>query len=128
MRRLQVQILALLLTLIAVLSSCGREVKGGAMAAKGGGDPDRGKEAIQRYGCTACHNIPGVAGPRGMVGPPLDHLAKRQALAERLPNTPETMIRWLQNPQALDPQSTMPNLGVTPDDARDLAAYLYTLE
>jgi cytochrome c len=124
MRHLDLRTLPLLLVLIA----CRPTEKGGPMAAKGGGNADRGKEAIQRYGCTACHNIPGVAGPRGMVGPSLDHLAKRPLLAEKLPNTPETMIRWLQNPQALDPQSTMPNLGVSPDEARDMATYLYTLE
>ena len=33
-----------------------------------------------------------------------------------------------QNPQAMDPTNAMPNLGVTPDDSRDMTAFLYTLE
>jgi cytochrome c len=44
-----------------------------------------------------------------------------------LPNTPENMFRWLQNPPAVDPLTAMPNLGVTEADARDMAGYLYTL-
>jgi cytochrome c len=93
-----------------------------------GGDPNRGKEAIERYGCNACHNIPGVPGPKGMVGPPLDHMASRALIAGKLPNNPQTMIDWLQDPPKYDPQASMPNLGITPAESRDIAAYLYTLK
>jgi cytochrome c len=93
-----------------------------------GGDPNRGKEAIERYGCNACHNIPGVLGPKGMVGPPLDHMASRALIAGKLPNNPQTMIDWLQDPPKYDPQASMPNLGITPAESRDIAAYLYTLK
>ena len=44
-----------------------------------------------------------------------------------LPNTPQNLIRWIQNPPAVDPLTAMPNVGVTQADARDIAAYLYTL-
>jgi cytochrome c1 len=37
------------------------------------------------------------------------------------------MIRWIQNPPAVDEKTAMPNMGVTARDARDIAAYLYTL-
>ena len=37
------------------------------------------------------------------------------------------MIRWIQRPQDVDPKNVMPNMGVTDQDARDIAAYLYTL-
>ncbi len=88
----------------------------------------RGKTLITQYGCTACHNIPGVQGPRGMVGPPLEHMASRGYIAGKFPNNPDTMAKWLQNPQAMDPQNAMPNLKVTPADSRDMAAFLYTLK
>jgi cytochrome c len=93
-----------------------------------GGDPNRGKAAIERYGCNSCHNIPGVSGPKGMVGPPLDHMATRSFIAGKFPNNPQTMITWLQNPPAFDAQTAMPNLGVTEADSRDITAYLYTLK
>ncbi len=111
----------------ALLLACNKELKQQAMMSTGG-DPKRGKEAIERYGCQACHNIPGVPGPKGMVGPPLDHMASRSYIAGKFPNNPQTLIKWLRNPPAFDPQGAMPNLGVTEGDSRDISAYLYTLK
>jgi cytochrome c1 len=92
-----------------------------------GGDPDRGRAAISRYGCGGCHNIPGVDGANATVGPPLDNIAMRSILGGHLPNTPANMMRWIQKPQAVDPKNVMPDMNVTDDDARDITAYLYTL-
>lgn len=92
------------------------------------GDADKGKQLIQQYGCTACHIVPGVKGPKGMVGPSLEHVATRTYIGGKLQNNAQNMSRWLQNPQAFDPNNAMPNLGVTPNDARDITAYLYTLK
>ncbi len=93
-----------------------------------GGNSDHGKQLLTQYGCATCHNIPGIETPKGMVGPSLEHLASRPMISGKFPNDPETMSRWLQNPQSMDPQSTMPNIGVTPADARDMTAYLATLK
>jgi cytochrome c2 len=92
-----------------------------------GGDPQRGRAVMARYGCAACHSIPGVVGARGRVGPPLGGIADRAIIAGKLPNTPENLIRWIQHPQAVEPGNVMPEMGVTEADARDIAAYLYTL-
>jgi len=115
------------LALAIVFLACNREQKQSAALATAG-NVDRGKAAIERYGCNACHNIPGIPGPKGMVGPPLDHMASRSLIGGKLPNNPDTMIKWLQDPLKYDPQATMPNLGVTPADSRDISAYLYTLK
>jgi len=112
--------------LVLLVLACNSKEKQAAMAIHG--DPVRGKEAIERYGCTACHDIPGVPGPKGMVGPSLEHMASRPYVGGKFPNNPEMMIKWLQNPPAFDPQGTMPNLGVTQDDSRDITAFLYTLK
>lgn len=93
-----------------------------------GGQPERGKSAIQRYGCVACHTIPGVAGHGANVGPPLTHMAVRAYVAGVLPNTPDNLVRWLRNPPLVDPRTVMPNLGVSHEDAADIAAYLYSVE
>ena len=90
-------------------------------------DPDRGKSAVKKYGCGSCHTIPGIRGANGMVGPPLGQIASRVYIAGVLPNEPDNMIRWIENPPGIDPKTAMPNMGVTPRDARDIAAYLYTL-
>jgi mono/diheme cytochrome c family protein len=92
------------------------------------GDAKAGKKALQQYLCVTCHQIPGVTGANRHVGPPLNGMAGRKYIGGIIPNTPENMVRWLQNPQQFDPLSAMPNLSVTDRDARDMAAFLYTLE
>jgi cytochrome c1 len=92
-----------------------------------GGDVRRGKLAVGHYGCGACHVIPGIGRATGTVGPPLDRIAMRQYLGGHLPNTPGNMVRWIRQPQSVDPKNAMPDLGVSEQDAADIAALLYTL-
>lgn len=117
---------AVLIAAAGLLCGCGENIERRA-AAMTGGDPRRGKETIRRYGCEACHSIPGVAGARGQVGPPLDRIGSRPYLAGRLPNTPDNLMHWIRDPQGIQPGTAMPDLGVTERDGRDIAAYLYTL-
>lgn len=92
-----------------------------------GGDPDRGPELIRAYGCHACHLIPGVEGADGLVGPPLIHWRDRVYVAGMLPNRPDNLILWIMDPQAVNEYTAMPDMGVTEEHARHIAAYLYTL-
>ena len=82
---------------------------------------------MRKYGCQSCHTIPGVVGADGLVGPPLAGIASRSYIAGVLPNAPANMLRWIQDPKLVDSLTAMPNVGVTPSDARNIAAYLYTL-
>ena len=91
-----------------------------------GGDAARGKATIEAIGCGACHEIGGIPGARGEVGPPLTGIAQRSIIAGELANTPENMMRWIMNPQGIEPNTAMPNLGVGPRAARDITAYLYS--
>lgn len=118
----------LALACIAGLSACGGDDKlEREAAALTGGDPHRGRVAIDRYGCGGCHTIPGVRGADALVGPNLDRVASRTYIAGVLQNTPDNMVTWVQNPPGVDPKTAMPNLRVTDLDARDIASYLYTL-
>ena len=90
-------------------------------------DAKRGETAIHQYACVTCHAIPGIVGSSAPVGPPLAGIATRSFIAGVLPNTPEAMVRWLRSPQAVSPHNAMPDLGVTAQDAADIAAYLATL-
>jgi cytochrome c1 len=92
------------------------------------GRPDRGAELITRYGCGSCHTIPGVNRADGLVGPPLTRFGARSYVAGQLPNNADNLRRWISDPQAVEPGTAMPNLGVTAIDAQDIAAYLYTLD
>ena len=93
----------------------------------GFGDARQGRILMANYGCGACHNIPGVHGARGRVGPPLDDFSQRTYIAGELPNSAENLVRWIRSPQSVEPGTAMPALGVSEDDARSMAAYLYTL-
>lgn len=93
-----------------------------------GGNPQRGAVAIQEYGCGACHNIPGIPDADAMAGPPLNAWSQRRYISGRLPNEPQHLIRWIRFPQEIEPGTAMPNLGVSEQEARDISAYLYTLE
>lgn len=96
-------------------------------AAMTGGDPAHGPALVRTYGCGSCHEIPGADGAHGKVGPSLAGIASRTYLAGKLPNQPENMIKWIRQPQEVSPGTAMPELGVTEQDGKDLAAYLYTL-
>jgi cytochrome c len=93
-----------------------------------GGDPRHGKDEVRRYGCPACHTIPEIPGANALVGPPLDHMASRSYLAGTLPNTPDNMRTWILHPQGVKPGNAMPDTGMSEASARDITAFLYTLE
>jgi cytochrome c2 len=91
------------------------------------GDPQHGITLIHSYGCGACHTIPGIQGASGLVGPPLYFFSRRTMIAGMLPNTPDNLVAWLENPQAVVPNNAMPYMGIDASDATDIAAYLYTI-
>lgn len=92
------------------------------------GNAAAGRIAIARLGCGSCHLVPGVENADGMVGPPLSGFARRTIVAGVLPNTPRNLIHWIKEPQTVVPGNAMPNVGTTDAQARDIAAYLYTLD
>lgn len=103
------------------------DAPGRTVPAVPGGNADRGAAALTAYGCGACHVIPGVPGATGLVGPSLAGMGRRVYLAGLLPNDTDHLVRWIRHPQAVAPGTAMPDLGVSERDARDMAAYLFTL-
>ena len=92
-----------------------------------GADAQRGRALIREAGCAACHTVPGVHDARGNVGPPLARFADRTYVAGMLRNEPRNLVTWLRHPQQVVPGNAMPDMGLDERDARDIAAYLYTL-
>lgn len=103
----------------------GRTERGYAPAT--GGDADRGAHLIVQADCGSCHTIPGIRSARGVVGPPLNFFSRRTYIAGELPNTPDNLVRWMQDPPAFSPKTAMPRTNLDEHQARDVAAYLYTL-
>ena len=88
----------------------------------------QGQRLLSQYQCGSCHTIPDVPAARGGQGPSLAAFGKRSYIAGHIPNTPEALARWIVAPAALVPGTLMPSMGVSPAEARDMAAYLGALK
>ena len=102
--------------------------RGQALAPKHKGDAERGRLALAMHACQACHTIPGITSSSPNVGPPLQGLAGRSLIAGKLANTPDNLVLWIRQPKTVKPLTAMPDMGVSEGDARDMAAYLATLQ
>lgn len=95
-------------------------------------DPDSAKLAQAKTliaaNCNACHMIPGISGATGRLGPPLTGMANRQIIAGHFANTPDNLANWIEHPQQMLPGDAMPEMGLSHEEARTIATYLYTLE
>jgi cytochrome c len=115
----------------ALLAACGDRAggdrAGAPLARVAGGDAVRGAHALVAYGCGSCHVIPGIDGASGSAAAPLDAFGRRTTIAGEAINAPDQLVAWIMHPQAIAPGTAMPDLGVRTGDARDIAAYLYTL-
>lgn len=64
-----------------------------------------------------------------MLAPNLTHFGSRTTLAAGMwPNTPTNVAAWVRDPQGLKPGVKMPDLGLTDEQAKALAAYLTGLK
>jgi cytochrome c len=90
----------------------------------------RGVSLIVQKGCGSCHTIPNIPGASGTIGPNLQGVADRKQIAGgAVPNNSvEDLAKWIQDPPSLKPGTAMPKLGLSADDARAAAEYLYTLK
>lgn len=93
------------------------------------GVPDArlGRHLLAQYQCGSCHVIPDVASARGTLGPSLQSFGRRSYIAGELPNRGDNLVRWIVEPRALVPNTTMPSMGVSVEDARHMAAFLHGL-
>jgi cytochrome c oxidase subunit 2 len=79
-------------------------------------------------GCQGCHTIDGLPGFAGILGPNLTHFASRRTFAGAiLPNNPDNLRMWLDNPGAVKPGVDMPDLPLSQQDIDALVQYLGSL-
>jgi cytochrome c len=120
------------LTLVAfapviLIIGCDKDTVAKDADAMTGGDYRKGALAIRDNGCASCHTIPGIPGADSKVGPPLTGISQRTYLAGIIANTPENLVKWIQNPPGVDEKTAMPDMHLSEREARDIASYLYTL-
>jgi cytochrome c2 len=92
------------------------------------GNVERGRSLLAQYQCGSCHVIPSVEASRGVDGPSLAAFGRRSYIAGHVPNGPDTLAHWIVAPSLIVPGTTMPSMGVSQPDARDMAAFLLALE
>ena len=118
-----------ILALTAILlSGCTGGQQPRRIAVATGGVPGVGRQVIAKYHCGECHTIPGIRGAHGVFGPPLNAMGRRTYIAGQIPNAPDNLVHWIMEPTSLKPQTAMPDLNIPEQQARDVAAYLYSLQ
>jgi mono/diheme cytochrome c family protein len=94
------------------------------------GNARRGRELMEQKGCATCHAFSGVPAFKLADAPPAaSDAARAAALAPDLRFTrqrfrTDRLLAWLLDPQALKPDTRMPNFGFSRAEAADVAAYL----
>ena len=99
-----------------------------------GSPEEKGRKVFLEKGCVACHTVTGVAelapGARSRTsGPNLTHVGSRTRIAANtLDNNIDNLAKWVKNPQSIKPAALMSNLGLSDDDAKAVATYLFSLK
>jgi cytochrome c len=81
-----------------------------------GGDARKGERLFVSRGCRACHTIGGAERVPFSRAPNLAGVGLKLRGA--------WLFRWLESPRAYDPDTAMPQLGLSDDDTRHLVAFL----
>jgi cytochrome c2 len=102
-----------------------RQQRQAVAVAMTGGNPTMAPQIFRRYGCTGCHTIPGIPGADGRVGGALIDMRERVYVGGVFTNTPENLVQWIVSPPRFSPRTAMPSTGISQEEAKDLAAYLY---
>jgi cytochrome c2 len=110
---------------LLAVSAC--DSRDAALPVADGGDPVLGARLVNQFQCGSCHVIPEIAAAQGRRGPTLEMFGRRSYIAGSIPNFPDALARFIVNPSAMKPGTTMPAMGVSEAEARHMAAYLGTL-
>jgi len=86
-----------------------------------------GQRVFEKTACVNCHTISGTLA-KGRFGPDLTHLMSRETIGSgALPNTPQNMRQWIQDPNFIKPGSKMPAMGLNESELTAVTEYMETL-
>jgi len=87
-----------------------------------------GGDLMPTIACGGCHSVRGTT-MTGTFGPDLTHFGSRGGIgAYTLTNTPQNLLTWLQDPQAVKPGCNMPRIPLSLPQQQELVAYLEELK
>src|SRR5262249_40012421 len=88
------------------------------------GDAKSGEKIVKSIGCQGCHVVGegtrDEVGPRRTFGQPLENIGNKTSY--------EWVFNWVRDPKHFNPDTYMPNLRLTDQQAADVATYLRTLK
>ena len=97
-------------------------------ATPGGAEAIAGGKLMPTIACGGCHTVRGTT-MKGTFAPDLTHFGGRGGIgAYSVPNTPQNLLKWLQNPQAVKPGCKMPQIALPLQQQQELVAYLEELK
>ena len=91
-----------------------------------GGSSAHGMELVNTIGCKGCHVIGDDTRMRNARGFSYDMAPELTRAGSKL--NPDWMFEWIKNPRAFRPNTRMPNLRLSDQEARDIVAYLSTMK
>jgi mono/diheme cytochrome c family protein/predicted nucleic acid-binding Zn-ribbon protein len=89
----------------------------------GGGSADRGQQLFESVGCTGCHVIDAES-PREAFFDSIERLHGPNLVGVGSKVSEQWLFAWLKNPREYRPDTSMPNLRLSDQEAADLVAYL----
>jgi cytochrome c oxidase subunit II len=93
-----------------------------------GAEAVAGGRLMPTVACGGCHTVRGTT-MQGTFGPDLTHFGSRSGIgANTLANTPQNLLTWIQDPQAVKPGCQMPQIPLPLPQQQELVAYLGELK
>lgn len=120
---MRVRLILLVFAVFLLVGGCSNRKEA---IAQTGGDAARGRNLFHKHGCSGCHTLPGLPGADGRTGPHLGNVGSRATWMGGVPNTPQNLVDMIRDPKRMKPHTSMPDMNVSEQEARDLAALLYT--
>jgi cytochrome c len=119
-----------LLAILAASTACNwfRDFDFARGARLTGGNPETGRQTMKMRSCGSCHAIPGVFRAQGKSAPSLAHWSSRDDFLDgKYKNTSENVEKWLDKPSHRKPGTNMPDMNLSPEESRDMTAYLFSI-
>ncbi|HKF44843.1 MAG TPA: c-type cytochrome [Thermoanaerobaculia bacterium] len=96
-------------------------------AAPGSGDAARGEKLLASRGCYGCHQVdPRADAPRDLTGTYRQFGPNLAGIGSKA--SKDWIYQWISDPKRWNPETKMPNLRLSQQDALDIAEYLSTLK
>jgi cbb3-type cytochrome oxidase cytochrome c subunit len=90
------------------------------------GNPQQGRTLVETIGCLGCHKIGELSLPDMEIINYMDFGSNLGGIGSK--TSVKWLYHWLKNPKKYFPETVMPRMRLTDQEAADISAYLFTLK